>query len=327
MQTKIPVFTATEAIQRAQKHQYPHKNSYVVFYSSWYGGFVVDPALMTVPVDDHMVHRGDGVFEAIRVVKGKAYLWREHLQRLRESAQAIHMQVPLSDSEFDEIMKQAYGIAIEAKPSLTERELMIRLYVSRGPGGFTVSPKDSCGSQVYMALTEFTPYANSSFENGVNVGISKLSVKPGFQARVKSCNYLPNVLMKDEANRQGWDFAITFDEQGHLAESATENIAIITSDMTLVHPFWDRILKGTTLVRLSQLINQEKILKDARPGHLTVEDLKNAKEVMMIGTTLSVLPVRHIEGVGSYDVNKESVAHKLRSLIEQDFANGFPLRG
>ena len=112
--------------------------AYHAMYSSWWDGIVVDPSLMVIAVDDHLVHRGDGVFEAFKFQDGAIYdLWA-HLDRLETSAKAIYMELPFAKEVIAERI-------IEVVKAAKQSESTLRLYISRGPGGFDANPYESVG--------------------------------------------------------------------------------------------------------------------------------------------------------------------------------------
>lgn len=269
-----------------------HHQGYLAMYSTWIGGIVTDPTLMLLPVDDHIVHRGDGVFEAFKCVWGSIYLLERHLDRLERSSAMIDLAWPVSRSE----LRQRILETIRAAGTT---DCLVRLYLSRGPGDFSPSPSASCGSQLYLVVTRLSHPAQRKYDSGCSLMTSSVPVKPGFFARVKSCNYLPNVLMEKEAEDNGVDYAVGLDEAGFLTEGPTENTGLISQDGTFLVPPFERSLRGTTVVRmmeLAQSLVREGQLKEARQAPLAREAVLAAKEVMMFGTTFDVLPVVSFDG-------------------------------
>ncbi len=101
----VPILThPLKSRQSFSKDLIPAQKSYLAMYSTWWGGIVKEPGLMMVPVDDHIVHRGDGVFEAIKVLEGSAFLLQEHLERLEASAHQLGIALPLSLEEIKNII-------------------------------------------------------------------------------------------------------------------------------------------------------------------------------------------------------------------------------
>ncbi len=287
---------------------------YLAMYSSWAGGIITDPALMVVPVDDHIVHRGDGVFEAIKTVDRKIYLLHSHLDRLERSAQSLHLPLPFSRVQMEELIKTLLR-------SVDKPECMIRLYVSRGAGGFTTNPYESTGSQLYCVITDFKPIAPEKYEEGVKIKASRIKAKEPFFARIKSCNYLPNVLMKKEAVDENVDFVVSLSDEGWITESSTENIAFLNANDELVFPSFDLCLKGTTLAHVLELAKQLKsqsVIRDIVEGRCAFDDLRKAKEIFMVGTTLDVLRVSQVDDVKVGGTFSGSLAEKLLQLIRAD---------
>ena len=310
----LSILSSEEILSKLRQHAYDQKKTYLAMYSSWFGGITKDPSLMLVPVDDHLVHRGDGVFEAARFTQGSIYLLKDHLDRLQISADQLGLNWPFSRTELTDILHQT----VQASGS---DEAMIRIYLSRGPGGFTTNPYESVGTQVYVVVTHFKPMPDAKYLDGVKIGKSNVTPKDPWFAKIKSCNYLPNVLMKKEAVDRKIDFTIGFDAAGILTESSTENIMLLDKDNSLVRPKLRQILKGTTMMRVLHLAEDLVARKQVHgiiEKDLNETDLRSAKEVMMVGTTLDVLPVTEYEGQPIADGNVGILAPMLRELLRQD---------
>ena len=126
---------------------------------------------------------------------------------------------------------------------------------------------------------------------GARLITSRIPVKAGFFATIKTVNYLPNALMKLEAVQAGVDFAVAFDENGHLAEGATENFGIVTADRRLCLPGADHILAGTTMNRVAELaagLVAEDVLRGVERGPISSGEALAAAEVLVFGTTPDV---------------------------------------
>lgn len=264
---------------------------YLAMYSTWLGGMVTDPALMLVPVDDHMVHRGDAVFEMFKCVEGGIYNMGAHLDRLEHSMAAMQIAPPLSREAIHERV-------IEMLRTCGVADAAIRVYVSRGPGSFGVNPYDCPESQCYIVITERSPSFMESHPEGARIGVSAIGLKEPAFATVKTCNYLPNAMMKKEAVDRGLDFLVAFDERGFLAEGATENMGIITSDHELWFPHPGRILRGTTMDRVMALAESlvgEGKLKAVRFADIAVDRILGSPGAIIVGTTTDVTHVRSFD--------------------------------
>lgn len=318
MNQKIPIISAEQAVDEIRRQITTTKNpfwpTYYAFFSSWFGAIVKDPGpALLIPMDDHMVHRGDGVFEALKSVNGKIFLLDAHLARLENSAQKIGLRSPYSKSGMADIIK-------ETLMASGKTNCLIRVFLSRGPGGFSTNPYDPAQSQFYVAITELKTPAAALYEKGAKVGRSQIPVKESWMAQVKSCNYLPNVMMKKESVDRKLDFTVAFDREGYLAESSTENMVIVDSKGVLVRPELDNILAGTTMLKAFELAEKAGIKTQAR--QISEAEILRAQEIMMMGTTMDVLPVTMYESKVIGEGVAGPIAKKLQQLLVAEQAGG-----
>lgn len=282
-------------------------------YSSVADCIVTEPTLMCVPIDDHMVHRGDGVFESFKCIGGNIYNLDVHLARLERSCSAIGIAMPVSREEMSDVIVQTVRAG--------GREYsLVRLLVSRGTGTMGINPYACTRSEWYIVVYEL-PNAGSTMSEGVAVAVSQVPIKPGIFATVKTCNYLPNVLMKKEAIDLGVDYTITLDEEGNLGEGATENVGIVTPERELLMPPPERALAGTTAKRalaLAEKLIKEGLLTVAEYRPITLEMARSAAEMHIYGTTLNITPVISFDGQTMSDGRPGPVATRLFELLKQE---------
>ena len=262
-------------------------SDYLVMYSSWFNGYVTDPDLMLLPVDDHLVHRGDGVFDVMRCIKGKIYQMEAHLKRLERSAKAVSLNLPAEYKDIREIIKY---LTITGG----ERDCIIRVIISRGPGGFSTDPYECISSQLYINIICHHRPPDSDYRKGVSAMTSRIPVKNPFFAVIKSCNYLPNVLMKMEAINAGCKYSVNIDEDGFIGEGSTENICIVSADGYIKIPGFENTLAGTTAGRIYQLAHNlinDKSVNGVQFAKISPKDVLHASEVMMMGTSINLVPV------------------------------------
>jgi len=312
------VLSFDEVVDGLLKKPLPHASRYLAMFSSPYGGIVRDPALMMVPVDDHMVHRGDGIFEAVRCVGGRIYLLDPHLDRLERSARAAELDLPVPRSEMVETIKATVRAGRAG-------DCMVRLFVSRGPGGFTTNPYECTGPQLYIVVTSFDPPPPEKYAKGVTLEASAVPMKAGFFAAVKSCNYLPNVLMKKEAVDRGVDYTVSVDARGLLGEGSTENVGIVTREGELLAPRFERVLRGTTLVRVMELAKalvERGKLRKVGEGDVSADDILEAREMIVVGTTIGVLPAVSYQGKPVGTGRPGPLAAALKDLLDGDMTSG-----
>lgn len=277
-------------------------------FSTLWKGIVTSPALMLIPFEDHLVHRGDGVFEAVKVVAGQPYLWAAHWKRLQSSASRLNLEIPLS-------IEQAFSIVQSLVEQAGCSDLLLRIFVSRGPGGFGVNMRDSTGSHLSIFATPVQRPSAQAYAKGVSIMASSLPAKESFFARIKSCNYLLNVLMKEEALSSGYDYAIGISPEGKVLESSTENLIWIDSTGKLCCPKLQTVLTGTTMVRLFELVVKHNICEVRQNVDCSWSELQGAAGVFLIGTTIDVLPVGR---VGACDIPISDRAAIFLKLIQAD---------
>ncbi len=299
-----------------------HHNGYYAMFSSLLRGIITDPLLMQVPIDDHLVHRGDGVFETFKCVGGAVYNMGAHLDRFERSARLLDFDMPWSLSEIGDITLDTVRASGKADRS-------VRLMLSRGPGSFGVNPYDCVGPQLYVTVSELKRGFMDLHPEGASLGTSKVAAKLSFFARVKNCNYLPNVLMKKEAVDMGLDFVAGFDSEGMLTEGATENVGIVTPGSCLVFPNLDGILCGTTMMRVIELAkdNMREIglqRVDMRP--IPKEEVLAAQEILIVGTTPDVTSVRSFDGKQVGNGRPGPVGSQLYELLMDDIRGNPDLR-
>lgn len=283
-------------------------------YSSVTDGIVTDESLMLVPVDDHMVHRGDGIFESFKCLDGGIYNLAAHLERLERSCAKIGISLPVSLDEMADIIAQT--LRAGGKP-----DALIRVLVSRGQGTMGIDPYKCLGSELYVVVYDLGQGGIDRLPDGVSVGVSKVPVKPGLFATVKTCNYLPNVLMKKESIDLGVDFTVSLDEHRNLAEGATENIGIVTRGKELFMPPPERVLAGTTALRAMEFakqLKQERVLTTAEFRHISLGMVRSAAEMHIYGTTPNVTPVTMFDGKPVGGGESGPIAKRLFEMLSDE---------
>lgn len=295
---------------------------YFSMYSNHFGGIITDPTWMLIPIDDHVVHRGDGVFETLKCVQGSLYNLHAHFQRLENSAAAVALDLPCALQELEEITCQT--VAASGKP-----DCLVRIIVSRGPGSLGVNPYDCSEPGLYIITSRLPPPVMQVKPGGVSAAVSRLQAKPGMLAAIKSCNYLLNALMKKEAADLGVDFTIGLDSGGLLTEAPTESIAVVTEDGALAAPLPGTILEGTTLARVFQLAEASAVpnlLGRVERRNISYQELSQAKELLVIGTTPNVAAITHLDGRPVGSGKPGPVYTALAQLLENDMLSNSALR-
>lgn len=293
-----------------------------LFYSSLWDAYVRDPALMVIPFDDHLAHRGDGVFETMKCVGGAVYNLDAHLQRLQRSA----YQIGLTFRHGAEAIRAK---VLEALAAAGRPECSVRVVLSRGPGGMGVSPGECPETALYVAVYGAGRPFMEAHPQGARLRLSAVPPKHPDFATVKTCNYIPNVLMRLEAEAWGVDFVVGADARGHITEGPTENVGIVSKGGVLAFPPLDSVLAGTTMLRvmeLAQPLEVEGLLKGIVFRPIRVEELAEAREVLVVGTTLNVASAVEWEGAPVGDGRPGPVARELDVRIARDCRENAALR-
>jgi len=290
--TTTPVLTPEKYFEILGRWHRPYQANYLAMYSSQIGGIVTDPALWNVPADDHMVHRGDAVFEVFKCVGGRAYCLEDHLDKLRATAAVLAIKTPPEFESLDPILRDTVRAG-------GEKDVLVRVTVSRGPGGFTSSPYESPVGLLLVTVLRLSPPSPEKYETGVRVITAPFLAKDPVVATMKTCSYIQNVLVKKAALDAGADYAVCFGRDGLMTESSTENIALVSRDGELLAPEWNLILNGTTLKRLMALaagLVREGKLSAVRHAGLTRDMAREAAEALVCSTSTDVLPIVSWDG-------------------------------
>lgn len=312
--TKIPLFTSAQAIARLAQTVHAKAANFYAMYSSVLGGIVTDPALMVLPLDDHMVHRGHAVFDTATLAQGKLYQLDPHLDRLIKSADGARIALPFPRERLRQII-------IETAAASCRRDGSVRYWLSAGPGGYGLGPAECVGSSFYVIVFKQEAYPENYYREGMKLVTSLVPIKPPLFARIKSTNYLPNVLVVLEAKDRGADNGIFIDQRGMVAESSNMNVAFVSKDRAFRHPPFDNLLSGITIQRVlefAQRLVRQGALTAVRLADIPVEEGRAAAEMMLIGSSIKVAPVVEWDGQIIGDGIPGPIAKKLLEMWNED---------
>ena len=292
--------------------------SYWAFYSSQLGGVVTDPALMVIPFDDHMVHRGHGVFDTAAIVGGKIYDLEAHLDRFFRSAGLSKLTLPGPREELRDIIVQTAAAS-------GQREGSIRYWISAGPGSFGLAPAGNAEPGFFVMIFGGLAYPATWYTQGLRVMTTTYPIKPPLYAVTKSTNYLPNVLMQLEAQEHGLDNGVFVDASGNVGESSNMNVAFVTPNGTFKHPKFDHILSGCTSLRILDLaaaLVPRQLVRSIEVCDIPVAEARAAREMLLIGSSVKVAPIVAWDGQLIGDGKPGPVSQALRALVEADMRSG-----
>ena len=309
-----PAFTSEKALSRLRESVHSKAANFYAMYSSVLGGIVTDPALMVLPLDDHMVHRGHAVFDTATLTRGMLYQLDPHLDRLIKSANGARIELPFSREEMRQII-------LETAAASRRREGSVRYWLSAGPGGYGLGPAECVGSSFYVIVFKQEAYPESYYQQGIKLITSQVPIKPPLFARIKSTNYLPNVLVVLEAKDHGADNGVFIDQGGNVAESSNMNAAFVTKDRVFRHPPFDAILSGITIQRVldfAQRLVKQEMLSAVRLADIPVQEGHDAAEMMLIGSSIKVAPVVEWDGQKIGDGKPGPITKRLLEMWNED---------
>mmetsp|Transcript_10550 Transcript_10550/g.16522 ORF Transcript_10550/g.16522 Transcript_10550/m.16522 type:complete len:321 (+) Transcript_10550:139-1101(+) len=262
----------------------------LAFYSSHLRGITRDPALMSVPIDDHLCHRGHAVFDTANVCGGECFGLDFHLDRLIKSAGNAKMPLgPYNKESLRKIILATLAVAGKRDG------VFVRYWFSVGRGDFSVSPKHCLEPSFFVvvhgAMTGSVPAGVMPGKSemkltGVKEYFVSVPTKPKLLANIKSNNYMINALCCMESSAKGGYLGIQIDQDGNVAEGAVANIAIITKEKIFRTPHFDNILAGTTVRRcfaIGEQMVKQGTLRKMEFATLKPDDVRNAEEVISLG--------------------------------------------
>ena len=242
-----------------------------------------------VSVFDHGFLYGDGIFEGIRVYHGKVFKLREHIERLYQSAKALLLKIPM-DSE---AMERAVLDTVQLN---RKKNGYIRLIVTRGEGLLGIEPSSCKKPSVIIIVSDIQLYPEEYYKKGIAIITSSSRRIPPdcLDPRIKSLNYLNNIMAKLEAKQAGCLEAVILNKDGFVAECTGDNIFIVKKDELHTPAPYHGALDGITRQTVIELA--ETLSIKTQETSLTRYDLYNADESFMTGTGAEIIPVIAIDG-------------------------------
>ena len=242
-----------------------------------------------VSVFDHGLLYGDGVFEGLRSYSGRVFRLDAHIDRLWDSARAIALEIPLT--------KDAMAKAVN--DTLAANKLVdgyVRLVITRGAGSLGLDPNRTKNPQVIVIADTISLYPREFYEKGLRIvtAATQRVHSAALSPRIKSLNYLNNIMAKLEGLQAGCVEALMLNHKGEVAECTGDNVFVVRGGRLLTPPPDAGILEGITRGAVMELAHAAGI--DCREATLTRYDLYTAEECFLTGTAAEVIPVVEIDG-------------------------------
>ncbi len=262
-------------------------------------GKLLPKSQAVVSVFDHGLLYGDGVFEGIRIYNGKIFKLQQHLDRLWASAEMIHLKIPISKDEMTRIQREC----VEANGIVNG---YIRLIVTRGVGDLGLNPNNCPRPGIICIADQIRLYPEAMYKSGMRVAVAERPRIPvaSLDPRIKSLNYLNNILGKCEAIHLSDKLGITAPEdkllevimlnpEGKVAEGSGDNIFALIDNKLVTPPVTSGLLEGITRrFVIDTLCPACGVQVEER--ELTLDQLLAAKEIFMTGSAAEMIAVREV---------------------------------
>lgn len=251
-------------------------------------GKLFDKEDAKISVYDHGLLYGDGVFEGIRSYGGKVFRLEAHLKRLWDSAKAIWLTIPMSRETLAAAVYDTLRVNNIA-------DGYIRLVVTRGAGTLGLDPNRTSDPQVIIITDHIALYPREMYEKGLEiVTVSVVRNHPAAMSpRIKSLNYLNNILAKIEGLQAGCVEALMLNTKGEVAECTGDNVFLVRDGVLLTPPNEAGILEGVTRQAVIELARETG--HEVREIALTKHDVYIADEMFLTGTAAEVIPVVKVD--------------------------------
>jgi branched-chain amino acid aminotransferase len=242
-----------------------------------------------ISVYDHCLLYGDGVFEGIRVYGGKVFRLREHIDRLYDCAKSIWLEIPMSREQMIEAVQNTVRVN-------NKKDGYIRLVITRGAGSLGLDPRKTTDPQVIIIVDDISLYPPEFYEHGLEI-ITAATIRNhpnALNPRIKSCNYLNNILAKIEGIRAGCVEALMVNHKGEVAECTGDNVFLVKHGVLKTPPLDAGILEGITRNAVIELAREANI--PVMETALLRHDVYIADECFLTGTAAEVIPVVKCDG-------------------------------
>ncbi|MBM7662118.1 branched-chain amino acid aminotransferase [Bacillus mesophilus] len=285
--------------------------------SNWIylNGKLVEKEKAVVSVYDHGFLYGDGVFEGIRVYSGNVFRLKEHLDRLYDSAKAILLNIPHTYEEMEEIVLQTLR-------KNNFKDAYIRLVISRGSGDLGLDPRKCKTPNIVVIAEQLALFPQELYEKGITmVTVPTRRNRPDILSpKVKSLNYLNNIMVKVEATNAGADEALTLNTEGYVAEGSGQNIFLVKRGVLYTPPSYVGALEGVTRNAIIDLARE--LGYEVKEDPFTRYDVYVADEVFLTGTAAEVIPVVSLDsrviGDGKPGIHTHTLLNAFRRLVVED---------
>jgi branched-chain amino acid aminotransferase len=262
-----------------------------------------------VSVFDHGLLYGDGVFEGIRAYNGRVFRLPEHIKRLYDSAKALLINIPITPQAMSRELLRTLA-------ANHQRDAYIRLVITRGPGDLGLGP-ENCDAPTWFIITDAIKlYPEKFYQLGLSIATvsTRRNANEALSPKIKSLNYLNNIMAKIEAQQRGCPEAILLTQDGYVAECTGDNLFVLRDGRLLTPPTSLGCLTGITRQAVLDLARKLRI--PAAEEAFTRYDVFTADEAFLSGTAAEVVPVVLVDGRPVGSGKPGPVTQRLRKAFQ-----------
>lgn len=251
-------------------------------------GKLVEKEKAVISIFDHGLLYGDGVFEGIRSYNCLVFRLKEHIDRLYRSAEAIELKIPMTKADIQKAL-------IDTLKANKLKNAYIRLVVTRGPGDLGLDPRKCKSPTVFIITDKISLYPKEFYEKGLEIitSATRRNLVLALNPKIKSLNYLNNILAKIDAIKSGTEEAIMLTHDGYVAECTGDNIFIVKEGQLRTPPVNVGVLEGITRDAVIGIAKEKGI--SFSETMLKMDDLYASDEVFLTGTAAEIIPVAIID--------------------------------
>ena len=231
---------------------------------------------------------GDGLFETIRVNKGKIFCLEKHIERLFDSMPQVLIDLPMTRLELAKVVKETL-----ARNKL--KNAIVRLAVTRGNTQSNIQIDYETPPTLVVNIRPFIPLPKAVYKKGIRIMLfqERANLTNGIRQRLKSCNYLSNILLKEISDKKNFMEGVVVDPDFGVTEGTTSNIFIVEKGQLKTPPLSPYVLAGITRQVVIDIARDNKI--PFLEGQITKEELLNADEVFITSSGIEIVPVTQVD--------------------------------
>ncbi len=252
-------------------------------------GSIMDEDEALVPVGDRGVLFGDGIFETVRAYGGKPFRMQRHLERLRAGCRELRIEGIPSDTQIADAIDELYRL------NVASGDAYIRVTLTGGLFDGNRGLERSGVPNTHIIVKPFEGYPHEWYERGIRMIVSTIRANEGSPlSRIKSSNYLENLMARQEAKDRGADDALMLNGGGFLAEATSSNLFMVRRDKVATPGVECGLLPGITREAVLEICEEYGIPYET--GFLHLDDLLGANEAFLTVSTGEIVPIAEVEG-------------------------------